>query len=376
MTSHFHQRAYSIVEMAIALVVLGLLLGSSLLPLQTRYERQENNAAASYLEEAKRAIFSYALKNRTVSRSLVYYDGATYTLSADRPYLPCPDIDNDGLEDRSEVPQDLLSVVAATLTTSVGLCDEEKGTLPWKTLGIKDIDPWGNRLTYRVDLAFSDSLTGFDKTSRADIFDRRLPLQTAGGQSFYALRTSGEEAGGVVCSNFIGNTGTGGCPSVDMSNVLAGVVTRTSLTVGARVVPAHDAADVDANGIVEGAVFVLLSHGRNGYGAISRHGRCRPPQLSAIPDDYNMAEAANAYYRATHPFVTNTSVACISPSGANALVLLRENLFVSAPVMKQAAAVGDNLTDDIVLWVGASELFGGLLRADALPSARQEYLPE
>ena len=69
------------------------------------------------LEDSKDALMGYALINS---------------------YLPCPDTNNDGLED-----------------VSAGNCIAPEGNLPWSTLGLSINDPWGQRLIYRVTPAFA-----------------------------------------------------------------------------------------------------------------------------------------------------------------------------------------------------------------------------
>ena len=59
---------YSIVEMAIALVVLGLLVGGALVPLQARYEIEERREVEDLLLRSQEAIVAYAVRNRTQDR--------------------------------------------------------------------------------------------------------------------------------------------------------------------------------------------------------------------------------------------------------------------------------------------------------------------
>lgn len=48
---------------------------------------------------------------------------------------------------------------------ATGACTAQEGNLPWATLGVGALDPWNNRLRYAVHASFSNSTTGFDLTT-------------------------------------------------------------------------------------------------------------------------------------------------------------------------------------------------------------------
>lgn len=155
---------------------------------------------------------------------------ALYGYALTHRALPCPDTDGDGM---------------ANPDGSDGACDKETGFLPWAELGVDPGDAWGNHLTYRVrekqftqpaqnttcDGATSDE---FDLCSRGNI-----TIVTRGDNVATA---------GVVESKFAFNAAT-------PDNVAA----------------------------------VIVSHGRNGYGATGLDNT--PPK--AVPAD-NGDEAENA----------------------------------------------------------------------------------
>ena len=270
----FRFAGYSIIEMAIALVVLGLLLGAAAVPLQQRFEAEDRNETEEILEDAAAAVVGFAVANRTVQRTVIGHDGVHYNLPSGRPYLPCPDISGDGVENRTTVTVALLATIDITspVLVSEGVCDESKGLLPWRTLGLRGAsDPWGRRIGYRVDIAYSSEVMGFDETFRADIFDPRLGVTLdANGVEFYQPRASRNEVGALVCTEI---AKTVGCPvlAANMPNLVAGVVTTISINLGAREFPAY--ADINGadpvQGVLDGAVFVVYSHGKNGKGGIS-----------------------------------------------------------------------------------------------------------
>lgn len=145
------KNGFTLVEMAIVLAIVALILGTGLTLLSAQQEQQRIQDTRALLSDAREMLIGYALIH----------------IAADaHPYLPCPDVfpgvavsagnvANDGKEDRN----------AAT-----GNCDQAEGDLPWVTLGMTpQIDPWSDRLRYRVTAAFASSVTGMLLTSNGDI---------------------------------------------------------------------------------------------------------------------------------------------------------------------------------------------------------------
>ncbi|HAC35395.1 MAG TPA: prepilin-type cleavage/methylation domain-containing protein [Gammaproteobacteria bacterium] len=107
-------RGFSLIEIAIVLVIVGLLLGGLLGPLQSQQEMQDTTETQEVLDETLLTLYGYAYANG---------------------FLPCPDTDGDGLEDFAG-----------------GNCSNVNGDIPWATLGSPDGDGFrGNRLGYRID---------------------------------------------------------------------------------------------------------------------------------------------------------------------------------------------------------------------------------
>ena len=356
-------RGYSLVEMMLALVVLGLILGGSLVPLHHAYEERQVDKVNSHLQEARSAVLGYAVQNRTgLERRVTLSTGdPPITIPGGRPYLPCPDVDDDGLEDREDLPETKREVdlTDGGADEGVGECSAQKGLLPWRTLGMSNqYDVWGSRLVYGVDQAFSGKLMGFDESFRADIFDRAKParVDTSNGRITLDVRDGPGDAGIIVCSS-----AEGGCPNSDLSNVIAGLIVTTDITLGSRVVPAFDDGRGKVSGIVEGAVFVILSHGRNARGAVGRVGCSK---LEPLKD----AEKINAYYHEDNPIVK-------PPGGlpeCKELSLLDklkgQNLYIKTPFSEES--------DDFLVWMGKEELLGYLVRGGAFPIEALEELPK
>ncbi|MGA7178186.1 MAG: type II secretion system protein [Thiobacillaceae bacterium] len=140
------QQGFTLIELAIVLVVLTLLAGGVLVPLTKQIEVERIRSTRQIMEDTKQALIGYAM---------------SHTATNGKPYLPCPDIDNNGTEDRN---------------LATGQCIRTEGIFPWATLGVGNADAWGNRLRYRVatDLAipqnhdFANSTSGFGSSTTID----------------------------------------------------------------------------------------------------------------------------------------------------------------------------------------------------------------
>ncbi len=112
---------FSLIEMAVVLMILGLIVGGLIGPLDTQLEARDRRQTLDNMERALAALYGYAVMHGR---------------------LPCPDIDGDGLPDPLFDPAN-----AASAVCTVGADD---GFLPWAELGVPPGDAWGNRLRYRV----------------------------------------------------------------------------------------------------------------------------------------------------------------------------------------------------------------------------------
>ncbi|PIQ13150.1 MAG: prepilin-type cleavage/methylation domain-containing protein [Hydrogenophilales bacterium CG_4_9_14_3_um_filter_59_35] len=233
------ERGFTLVEMAIVLVIVVLLLGGLLMPLSTQVEQRRIGETQKALEEIKEALIGFAA-NQTP------------------PHLPCPDktsgggagTANDGLED---------------VTAATGACVTQEGNIPWATLGVADVDAWGNRIHYSVTAIFSN----------------RSPA------TMFALASAGTLR---VCT------------------------APTCTTQTATALPA-----------------IVLSYGKNGFGAINQTGGINPAPTSAD-------EQAN----------TDLNVD-----------------FVSHTPTQAGAANGE--FDDLVTWLSPNILFNRMVAAGKLP---------
>lgn len=127
------QRGFTLIELAIVMFIVSLLIGGMLLPLSAQQDLRYNGEAEKALGEIREALIGFA---------------ASHSATDGKPYLPCPDTDDNGLENRAG-----------------NACTAQEGRIPWVDLGLGRIDPWGNRFRYRVTPAFSNNATGFTLSS-------------------------------------------------------------------------------------------------------------------------------------------------------------------------------------------------------------------
>ena len=139
-------RGFSLIEMAVVLVIVGLLVAGLTLPITAQLDQRNYNETQKTLLDLREGLIGYALSNSAL-------DGG--------PHLPCPDTDNDGFENRE----------------ATGLCSNLEADVPWATLGLGQFDSWNNRYRYRVTSAYANSTAGFTLTTPRDM----TILDAAGG---------------------------------------------------------------------------------------------------------------------------------------------------------------------------------------------------
>lgn len=140
----FRQPGFTLTEMAVVLVIVALLIGGMLVPMSAQQDMRQIAATEKLLADAGEALYGFA---------------AGHAASDGKPYLPCPDTNGDGVEDRSG-----------------NACTNQEGNLPWTDLGLGRQDAWGNPVRYAVAAAFSNSATGFTLLASGD---RRVCAESA-----------------------------------------------------------------------------------------------------------------------------------------------------------------------------------------------------
>jgi prepilin-type N-terminal cleavage/methylation domain-containing protein len=121
------QIGFTLVEMAIVLMILALLLGGLLPTLSGQVEQRRISETNKQLDEIKEALIGFAISNGR---------------------LPCP------ANGTIATGQSGAGMEVASCTTSA----TAGGVLPWATLGVSETDAWGRRFTYRVTPDFADAV--------------------------------------------------------------------------------------------------------------------------------------------------------------------------------------------------------------------------
>jgi prepilin-type N-terminal cleavage/methylation domain-containing protein len=172
-----HARGFTLIELAIVLVIITFLIGGLAMPLSAQIQARRIAETNKTLEEAREAIIGFAMSNTTdqFTCTCQYVDGIlepsdcpsllacpriipdsdpdvantadSLTQTYSRHFLPCPDTDNDGKENRQDDNPD-------ACTAAVGL-------FPWVTLASAGQDAWGNRIRYAVVEDLANSAIGF-----------------------------------------------------------------------------------------------------------------------------------------------------------------------------------------------------------------------
>ena len=120
------RQGFTLVEMAMVLLVMGLLLGAGLGLLGGQIEQQRGKESQRALDQARDALIGFAIANGRLP-------------------CPAPAATPTGAPLAGLEPAPVLAAGCANLA----------GVLPWATLGVAETDAWGNRLSYRVTREFT-----------------------------------------------------------------------------------------------------------------------------------------------------------------------------------------------------------------------------
>lgn len=201
---------FSLIELAIALGIIGLLIGSLIVPMMTQVAQRKTRETEKALEEVKEALIGYAVRYGR---------------------LPCP------ATNASNGAESFVGAVGASACAT-----PYSGFVPGVTLGLSvtdgrgyAIDGWGNPLRYAVT------------TANANAFTSTKGMQTAGMQSLTPNL--------YVCASSSGITAT----SCGTAQVLANGTPAVIYSRGANWATGTGGADEAAN-VANNPVFVSHIH--------------------------------------------------------------------------------------------------------------------
>ena len=385
------QRGYTLVEAMIVLTVM-LMLASSLGV--TYYQQRKDGRIAeteATMEQVKEALVRYAAGHRTRRFFLVNQLATVpvhWEVPAQRPYLPCPDVDADGLEDRADgsnfIPANGLVMVNRFLYRSgqQPVCTAYKGALPWKTLGNqKYVDSWGNPFTYYVAPTHSDSLLGFDQeTPASDVIMQpaTYTLTVNAGRtvavnpnvrpttrihgvwhSGLGVSVESDPFPALICSE-------APC-SARSTAVIYGEVVPVTMTagifhlIGGVETDLPQGAQFGPGNIMNGLPVVILSHGENGFGAWKTPGGCGVDMAAAGPSEVqNAIRNRTGFIRLPGQPGSVTCRIVLSGGFSYGFVLRAHDTSFSA----------DDPYDDVLTWMSREELSDRLSKYGVLPVRR------
>lgn len=156
------QTGFTLIEMAVVLVIVGLLLGGMLVPLAAQMETDRRKETAAKLESIREALIGFAVINGR---------------------LPCHDTNGDGLPGPG--------------ACNTGANQRNVGGLPYATLGVSPTDAWGNPWRYAVNGAYTQPL-GMPPPAIADNGQGDLEVRAAAN---CAGAQRGEQLPALVLSN-------------------------------------------------------------------------------------------------------------------------------------------------------------------------------
>jgi prepilin-type N-terminal cleavage/methylation domain-containing protein len=115
-----NQSGFTLVELAVVIVIVGLLLSGLLIPLTSQRDLRDYTTVSKDLALIQEALYGFAVVNGR---------------------LPCPDTTGDGVDDTCGGDTSNLRTTG--------------GNVPWVTLGVSENDPWNRRYQYRINNAFN-----------------------------------------------------------------------------------------------------------------------------------------------------------------------------------------------------------------------------
>jgi len=322
-------KGFSLVELAVAVAIIALLLAGALIPLSTQIDVRNSADTQRSMESIRDAIIGFAQAN---GRLPCPANGGTPAGTVDTTTWATP-----------------VNAGAEQWDPNNNRCYIAFGVVPWTSLGVAETDAWGRRLSYRVAPAFADAITLNTWQSRQNAVPGPgtfLPAQFApfpaspADQNPTCPSSSPPLVAPFVLSPAPALSSFALCSLGDITVWTRGAATTRAAPLGAAL-PA-----------------VIISHGKNGFGAWQTNGT----RLNPIPAGNDEAANVNGNTTAT-PSGGYASWAFYSRTRAPAAAGCVDPAPPPAP---QSAAPSCEF-DDIVVMITSNTLIARMDAAGKLP---------
>jgi prepilin-type N-terminal cleavage/methylation domain-containing protein len=316
-------KGFTLVELAVVVVVIALLLAAAMIPLSTQIEVRNVADTRRTMDGVREALIGFAQAN---GRLPCPANGTTAEGAVDSATWPTPIAAGNEQWD----PANLRCFIAF-------------GVVPWSTLGVPETDSWGRRFTYRVAPAFADDVNVWKTWS--SVQNAAGPPALPSPQAVPSLPSPQNQ-----------NPACTPTPTPVLSSFAL-------CSLGDIAVFTRSDATHSASALGSALAAVIISHGKNGYGAFQPTGLrvigSNDGNGDGVPDQ-DLDEAAN---------VGGSTVA--SPGGANPY---NQWAFYSRTPTLSASGCSDTAGgspfcefDDIVVMLPAPQLMARMVNAGRLP---------
>lgn len=210
-------RGFSLMELAVVLVIVGLLLGGLMVPLGTQRDVESMRATDKSLAEIREALIGFAAINgrlpcpaqATIASGTTYAGVEATMTSGGITYCACSASSTPGV-----------ATIGSTQCAVSLYTDSVNGALPWSTLGLLESDGWGYRYTYHVSSFFARGIN-----SSEILFGTGCTPTTTPTNASFALCTPG--------AILLNSAASGGTSLADVGKVAAVVVSHGGNSYGA-----------------------------------------------------------------------------------------------------------------------------------------------